>query len=121
MDASVNTAETITAESSSVTSLPDRRSTVSFARRLAQSWTWLKWPVALGILFWLYHQNEKAIAEIAKAPKNWTFALLGFGLIAGSALVTFGRWYLLVRAQEFAFGLKDAVRYGFVGMVMNYV
>jgi len=126
MDASVSTAETITAqrspaERSSVSSLPDRQSTVSLTSRLAQSWTWLKWPVALGILFWLYHQNEKAIAEIAKAPKNWTFALLGFGLIAGSALVTFGRWYLLVRAQEFEFGLKDAVRYGFVGMVMNYV
>ncbi|HEY2252358.1 MAG TPA: lysylphosphatidylglycerol synthase transmembrane domain-containing protein [Planctomycetaceae bacterium] len=121
MAASVNTAEIITAESSPVTSLPDSRPTVSLASRLAQSWTWLKWPVALGILAWLYYQNRVAIAEIAKTPKNWSFAVLAFGLIAGSCLVTFGRWYLLVRAQEFAFGLKDAVRYGFVGMVMNYV
>jgi hypothetical protein len=59
--------------------------------------------------------------QIAAAPKNWGFALLAFGLIGGSSLVTFGRWYVLVRAQEFSFRLRDAIRYGFVGMVMNYV
>jgi uncharacterized membrane protein YbhN (UPF0104 family) len=130
MDASVNTAETI-AEINSVTLPPESRpagvgtALFSMARRLAgtlgRSWTWLKWPAALGILAWLYFQNRIALANIAAAPKEWSFACLAFGLIGGSALVTFGRWYLLVRAQEFAFGLRDAVRYGFVGMVMNYV
>ena len=36
MDATVNTAETITAERNSVTSLPESRPTVSLASRLAQ-------------------------------------------------------------------------------------
>src|SRR5579863_6733435 len=121
MDDFVNTVETLTAETSSVTSLPESRPTVSLASRLAKSWTWLKWPVAIGILAWLYYQNRQAIGGIARAPKNWNYAVLAFGLIAGSSLITFGRWYLLVRAQAFAFELKDAVRYVFVGMVMNYV
>lgn len=94
---------------------------VAIAGRLARSWTWLKWPVALGILVWLYHQNQKALADIAAAPKIWSFAFLAFGLIGGSALITFGRWYLLVRAQDFPFRFVTAVRYGFVGMMMNYV
>jgi uncharacterized protein (TIRG00374 family) len=97
------------------------RAAASVAARLGRSWTWLKWPVALVILAWLYLQNQKALAEIAAAPKSWNFAILAFGLIGGSTLITFARWYLLVRAQEFSFGLRDAVRYGFVGLVMNYV
>ncbi len=117
----MSNAETIAAERNSVTSLPETRPTVSLVSRLARSWTWLKWPVALGILYWLYHQNAKALADIAAAPKHWHFAFLAFGLIGGSALVTFGRWYLLVRAQEFPFRLATAVQYGFVGMMMNYV
>lgn len=121
MDASVDTAEIPAAERNSVTSLPENRPTVSLASRLARSWTWLKWPVALGILAWLYFQNQKALADIAAAPKNWSFAFLAFGLIGGAALVTFGRWYLLVRAQEFPFRFATAVQYGFVGMMMNYV
>jgi uncharacterized membrane protein YbhN (UPF0104 family) len=134
MDTSVEIAETtadINAEITSVT-LPQAsrpagigQALFSTARNLAgslgRSWKWLKWPAALGILAWLYYQNRDALANIAGTPKNWNFAFLGFGLIGVSALVTFSRWYLLVRAQEFTFGLRDAVRYGFVGMVMNYV
>ena len=91
------------------------------AHIVGQSWKWLKWPVGLGLLAWLYYSNRVALAQIAAAPKNWTFAVLAFALIGGSNLVTFARWYLLVRAQEFPFRLRDAVRYGFVGLVTNYV
>src|SRR4029077_15359906 len=69
----------------------------------------------------LYYTNEKALAQIAAAPKNWNYALLAFALIGGSTLITFGRWYLLVRAQQFPFRLRDAIRYGFVGLVTNYI
>lgn len=88
---------------------------------LGQSWKWLKWPVALGILVTLYIQNQQALARIAAAPKNWNFAFLAFGLLGCSSLITFTRWYLLVRGQGFAFRMRDAIRYGFVGLVMSYV
>jgi hypothetical protein len=86
-----------------------------------QSWKWLKWPVGLGIIAWLYYTHAEAIQKLAAAPKNWTYAILAFAFIAGSTLVTFGRWYLLVRTLDFPFRLRDAIRYGFVGLVLNYV
>jgi uncharacterized membrane protein YbhN (UPF0104 family) len=87
----------------------------------ARSWKWLKWPVAVAILYWIYYSNRDDLLKIAATPKNWTFALLAIVLIGGSTLITFGRWHLLVRAQEFPFRLRDAVRYGFIGVVSNYV
>jgi len=93
----------------------------STARVASQSWKWLKWPVALGILVWMYYQNQEALFKIAATPKNWIYAFLALVLIGGSTLVTFSRWYLLVRAQEFPFRFRDAVRYGFIGLVSNYV
>jgi uncharacterized membrane protein YbhN (UPF0104 family) len=101
---------------------PSRRFNFAAVAHFAgQSWKWLKWPVAIGILCWMYWQNAKAVKEILMAPKIWGYAVLAFLLIAGSTLLTFARWYLLVRAQEFPFRLRDAVRYGFIGLVANYV
>jgi uncharacterized membrane protein YbhN (UPF0104 family) len=88
---------------------------------LGRSWNWLKWPVAIGILVGLYFHNQKALNQIAAAPKNWSYAFLALGLLGCSSLITFSRWYLLVRGQGFPFRFRDAVRYGFVGMVMSYV
>jgi hypothetical protein len=85
------------------------------------SWKWLKWPMAIGILFWLYHKNKENLVVIAGAPKIWGYAVLAFLLIASSTLLTFTRWYLLVWAQEFPFRFRDAVRYGFIGLVANYI
>jgi hypothetical protein len=99
----------------------NRGKLASAAHLAGRSWNWLKWPVAVGILAWMYFKNQAALERIAAAPKNWGFALLGFVLIGGSTLLTFGRWYLLVRAQEFPFRFRDAVRYGFIGLVSNYV
>jgi hypothetical protein len=77
--------------------------------------------VGLGILAWLYWTHAEAIAKLAAAPKNWNYAILAFALIGGSTLVTFWRWYLLVRTLDFPFRRRDAIRYGFVGLVSNYI
>lgn len=89
--------------------------------RLGKIWTWLKWPVAVGILGWLYRQNAPALREIADSPKNWTFLALAVILIGGATLLTFFRWYLLVWSLEFPFRVRDALRLGFVGLISNYV
>ncbi len=94
---------------------------VSLARRTGQAWKWLKWPAALGILSWLSLQNHENFASIVATPKNWGFAAGACVLIIGSALLMFMRWYLLVRAQQFPFRFRDAVRYGFAGEAMNYI
>jgi glycosyltransferase 2 family protein len=46
---------------------------------------------------------------------------IAFVMMTVAALITFGRWYLLVWAQEFPFRLRDAVRLGFLGLLFNYV
>jgi uncharacterized membrane protein YbhN (UPF0104 family) len=107
--------------------LPDDRrrgfgaAAASAVRIVARSWKWLKWPVALGILAWMYYANREYFSRISATPKDWTYAWLALALVGGSMLITFGRWYLLVRAQEFPFRLRDAVRYGFIGVMSNYV
>jgi uncharacterized membrane protein YbhN (UPF0104 family) len=89
--------------------------------RLGKVWTWLKWPVALGILAWLYRQNAPALREIANSPKNWSYLFLAVIFIFGAILLTFFRWYLLVWALEFPFRIRDAVRLGFLGLISNYI
>jgi uncharacterized membrane protein YbhN (UPF0104 family) len=106
---------------STETSSDPHTSRPSIGSRLGQVWKWLKWPVAIGILAWLYHQNAANINKILGMPKSWGFAVLGFVLIGGSTLLTFARWYLLVKAQDFPFRFRDAIRYGFIGLVANYV
>src|SRR5262249_4368475 len=98
-----------------------RRGLASVMRFLADSWVWLKWPVAIGILAWMYYANQDNILKIAATPKIWGFAVLALILITVANLITFVRWYLLVRAQEFPFRLRDAVRYGFIGVISNYI
>jgi uncharacterized membrane protein YbhN (UPF0104 family) len=98
-----------------------RRGLASAMRFLADSWVWLKWPVAISILAWMYYSNRVNILKIAATPKIWGFAVLALLLITAANLITFVRWYLLVRAQEFPFRLRDAVRYGFIGVISNYI
>lgn len=84
-------------------------------------WTWLKWPLALACLTYLYARHSSALNELAERPKDWRFLVLGFVLCLSAALMTFYRWYLLVWAQGFSFRIRDAVRLGFLGMLFNYV
>jgi len=88
---------------------------------LKRSWGWLKWPAALGVLAWLYYTNQTALREIAGAPKSWGYLCGALLLIGTACVLTFFRWYLLVRAQQFPFRFRDALRLGFIGLVANYV
>jgi glycosyltransferase 2 family protein len=84
-------------------------------------WYWLRWPVAVGILVFLWWQNGEHLKTVWDSPKNWGMLVAAFVLILGSTLLTFVRWYLLVRAQRFEFRLADAVRLGFFGLLCNFV
>lgn len=81
----------------------------------------MKWPLAVGLLAFLYYQNREGLAQVAGSPKHWGFLVAAFVLCGGSCLLTFIRWYLLVWAQGFQFRVRDAVRLGFLGMILSYV
>ena len=77
--------------------------------------------VAFGLLAWAIHGNRAQIADvIARRPDIGRFgvALL---LYVSALVITFVRWFVLVRALGLPFRLVDAIRLGFIGNVFNLV
>lgn len=87
--------------------------------RLLQLWSWLKWPVALSLICYLYISQRQAVFQIGSAPKSWGYLWLALLILLATYLVTFMRWWLLVRAQRFSFSPFQAIRLGFIGLVSN--
>ncbi|HEV3342194.1 MAG TPA: lysylphosphatidylglycerol synthase transmembrane domain-containing protein [Pirellulales bacterium] len=83
----------------------------------------LKFGVSIGIVTWLVigATRDQAFADLAQQPKNWAVLLLAAASGLGAVLLTFVRWYVLVRALDLPFTLKDAVRLGFLGYLFNFV
>ena len=102
-----------------------RRLDLSFWRaayqRLKKNWNWLKWPVALLLLAYLFYSNRQALADLAARPKDWFYLVVAFVLCTAAMMLTFYRWYLLVWAQDFPFTLRDALRLGYIGYLFGYV
>jgi hypothetical protein len=89
--------------------------------RLKGIWGWLKWPVALVLLSYLFYKNWPTLAELRRRELLWGYLAIAFCLSGTSILLTFYRWYLLVWAQDFPFRVRDAMRLGFIGVIFNYV
>jgi len=91
----------------------------------------LKLIVPLAILVWLvsdivYQQPETAgqataYEQIRDSSKNWGMLASALGFALAAVSVTFYRWYLLVRALELPFRVRDAFRLGFLGFLLNFV
>ena len=90
-------------------------------QRIKSHWVWLKWPVALLLLGYLFYSNRQALAGLQARTLHWNYLAISFVLCSASITLTFCRWYLLVWAQDFPFTLRDALRLGFIGYLFNYV
>ncbi len=66
-------------------------------------------------------QQDASFAQLRDQPKHWGLLLLACLLLLGSAMVSFYRWYLLVRALDLPFRVRDALRLGFLGYLLNFV
>jgi uncharacterized membrane protein YbhN (UPF0104 family) len=104
-----------------LTASPEREATSVPRLRRSRAWACVKWAAGLGILVWLCLHNADDLVKIADSPKDWRYLLLALAVIAASNVVMFGRWWLLVRAQQFPFRLRDAIRYGFAGLTTNFI
>ena len=93
----------------------------SLLASIKRQWVWLKWPVALGLLGYLFWTHRDDVAALRTRSIRWEDLALAFVLCGGSITLTFYRWYLLVWAQEFPFKVGDALRLGFIGYLSNYV
>lgn len=83
-------------------------------------WRWAKWMIALSLLGLLIYWNRKELAGFGDLKKDWS--LVGVALIfcLFATLLTFFRWYLLVRVLDFPFSIRDALRLGFMGQLFIY-
>ncbi len=66
-------------------------------------------------------EDPQRMAELAELDKNYRLLLLAVAAYLAAMLITFGRWFLLVRALKIPFRLADAVRLGFVGYFMQFL
>lgn len=84
-------------------------------------WSWLKWPLALGLITTLVYLNRKQFSNLAKRDVRWELLAVAFVCLVGSVMIQFFRWYLLVKAQGFEFRYRDATRLGLLGLMFNYI
>ncbi|HET6883951.1 MAG TPA: lysylphosphatidylglycerol synthase transmembrane domain-containing protein [Pirellulales bacterium] len=82
-----------------------------------------KFGACIGLVAWLVVDatRNRAFADLAHQPKQW--GLLALALVTGlsAVVLTFVRWHALVRALGLPFTLKDALRLGFLGYLLNFV
>lgn len=83
----------------------------------------LKFGVSFAIIAYLVAdaRGDHAFADLAKQPKHWGLISAAVAACLGAVLLTFVRWCLLVRALGLDFPVKDAIRLGFLGYLLNFV
>src|SRR5437879_1557023 len=85
----------------------------------------LKYGLGLGLLAWVVYQNWHGsdggigLADALQQPAHYGALVLAAVLLLAGVLLTFVRWYILVRAQDLPFTPADALRLGLVGYFFN--
>jgi uncharacterized protein (TIRG00374 family) len=82
-------------------------------------WMLCKYGLGVGLLAWVVWLNWDGLANALERPINVQPLLLAITLCLGSVLLTFVRWYVLVRAQGLPFTLPNAFRLGSIGFALN--
>ena len=79
--------------------------------------------VSVSILSYLiYTASQKGQWELLRdSPKRWHWVGLGVLACLSANLVSFYRWYLLVRALDVPFKLVDAIRISFIGVFFGLI
>lgn len=77
--------------------------------------------VALALLALAVWTNREQIQRVFARPIDPAPFVLGFALYVSGLLLTFYRWFVLVRALDLPIAFSEAVRLGFIGNVYNLV
>ncbi len=101
--------------------MTDEQSDNSKGARLGKVIGYLKWPAGLLILGFLIYKNRSIFDDFSQEDIQWSYLLVAFVLCFVSIVLTFIRWYILVRVLDFPFRLRDALRLGFVSYAFNYI
>ena len=90
----------------------------------------LKYALAVGLLTWVIWSNwdpaggnglkeEWQRHVVEGQPIHYGYLLLAAAIGLTAIVLTFLRWYVLVRAVELPFRVRDAIRLGFLGFFYN--
>jgi uncharacterized protein (TIRG00374 family) len=85
----------------------------------------LKYGLGIGLLAWVIYQHWHGkdggvgLADALQQDIHYGPLILAAMICLGSVLLTFLRWYILVRAQDLPFTPADALRLGLVGYFFN--
>jgi uncharacterized protein (TIRG00374 family) len=82
----------------------------------------LKYGIGFGLLAWVVARNwegSPGLGELIRRPVNALPLVLTGALMALAIALQFVRWYLLVRALDLPFTLRNAFRLGLVGYFYN--
>jgi len=72
----------------------------------------------LGLAIW---KNRAQVQKVLNGPLDGRWFALAMAVNLTGVVLTFVRWYFLVRALDIPFRLRDALRLGFIGNVFNLV
>ncbi len=64
--------------------------------------------------------KRNVFQQLLDQPKRWDLLAAAWVCCAAAVLITLVRWWYLVRALEMPLGLKDALRIGFMGYLLNW-
>ena len=79
--------------------------------------------LTLGIVGYLIIriQGDEGFSRLYHEPKQWKFLAVALGLVMTAFSISFVRWFLLVRGLDLEFHLRDALRLGSLGFMLNQV
>jgi len=79
--------------------------------------------LALAILAYLFYRlnSEGVFQRLIDQPKNWDRLAAAQALVLVALSLNYVRWWVLVRALDLEFTLRDAFRLGTMGMLLNQV
>ncbi len=77
--------------------------------------------LAFGLLALIVHQNREKIRDVLTRKPDLRLLLVGIAIFQASVMLTFLRWYALVRVIEPRFTLRATFLLGFIGYVFNLV
>ena len=82
-----------------------------------------KFAISFAILFWLYNkaESQNQLREFWDADKHWPWLFAALLSVFTTFMISFTRWYLLVRAVGLPLRWYESIRFGFIGQTMNLV